>query len=62
MDNQLVTFAQATAGWGTITHWAIMDAITAGNMLYHDALVAPLAVNNLDTPRFQAGDLAVSEQ
>ncbi len=62
-DNQLVTFPQATpSGWGTITHFAIMDAITAGNGLYHDALTASKVVNALDTPRFQAGVLTVSEQ
>ena len=30
-----ITFTEAAAGddWGTISHWAIMDALTAGNML-----------------------------
>jgi len=31
-------------------------------MLYHDSVTAPLAVGNLDTARFQPGDLTVSEQ
>lgn len=61
-QNQLITFAQATGNWGTITHFAIMDAVSAGNMLYHDALTAPLAVNTDDTARFAAGQLPVSEQ
>ena len=62
MNNQLVTFPQATGSWGTLTHFAIMDAVTGGNMLYHDSLTASLPVNNLDTARFQPGQLTVSEQ
>lgn len=62
MLNQLVTFPQATGSWGTLTHFAIMDASTAGNMLYHDSLAASLPVGSLDTARFQPGDLSVSEQ
>ena len=30
-----ITFAQASGDWGTITHWAIFDAITGGNFLAH---------------------------
>ena len=30
-----ITFPQATGNWGTITHWAIFDAITGGNFLAH---------------------------
>ncbi len=29
-----ITFPTATADWGTVTHFAVMDASTAGNMLY----------------------------
>ena len=60
--NQLVTFVQATGSWGTLTDFAIFDAVTAGNMLSHDVLTAPLAVGNLDTARFQPGQLPVSLQ
>jgi hypothetical protein len=33
-----VTFAQAGASWGTVTSWAIYDAVTAGNMIAWDYL------------------------
>ncbi len=56
-----VTFPQATADWGTITHFAIMDAATAGNMLYSGALTASKTVTNGDTFKFAAGDLTVTE-
>ncbi len=29
-----ITFPQATADWGTVTYFAILDAATAGNVLY----------------------------
>ena len=30
-----ITFPQASGNWGTITHWAIYDAVTGGNFLAH---------------------------
>ena len=33
-----VEFPVCTSSWGTITHIGIMDALTAGNLLYHTAL------------------------
>jgi len=44
-----ITFAQSTGDWGTITHWAIYDAITGGNFLAHGdfsaSKAAPLGTN-----------------
>jgi hypothetical protein len=37
----VVTFPQATASWGTVTHWGIFDAATAGNLLFYGALTTP---------------------
>lgn len=55
-----VTFPEATASWGTVTHAALMDAATAGNMLMHGALAAPKAIDTGDTLRIPAADLDVS--
>jgi hypothetical protein len=33
-----VTFAQAGASWGTVTSWALYDALSAGNMICWDYL------------------------
>jgi hypothetical protein len=36
-SNAVISFAQAGAGgWGTVTSWAIYDAVTSGNMLVWD--------------------------
>lgn len=55
-----ITFAQATGNWGTITHFALFDAATAGNMLAHGALSQSKLVSESDTARFEAGDLQIS--
>lgn len=57
-----ITFPAATADWGTVTHVALMDALTAGNMLMHSPLDASKAVNNGDTFKINAGDLDVEVQ
>ena len=55
-----ITFPQATADWGTITHVALMDALTGGNMLMHTPLDASKTVNNGDTFKINTGDLDVT--
>jgi hypothetical protein len=55
-----ITFAQATGNWGTITHFALFDAATAGNMLAHGFLSQSKSINELDTAMFEAGDLEIS--
>ena len=53
-------FVTATASWGTITHFAIFDAASAGNLLFHGALTASKVVGSGDTIQFAAGDLDVT--
>ena len=55
-----VTFPQATADWGTITHIGIMDLTAGGNMLWHGALTTPKTVNSGDTLKIPTGDLDIS--
>jgi hypothetical protein len=55
-----ITFAQASGNWGTITHFALFDAATAGNMLAHGALSQSKSISESDMARFEAGDLQIS--
>ena len=55
-----LTFTQATASWGEVTHVAIHDASSAGNLLFYGALSVSKTVDNGDTFKFNAGDLDVS--
>lgn len=56
-----ITFTQASANWGTVTHVSIMDDSVTGNMLYHGPLTSSKVVNNGDTFKFNAGDLDITE-
>lgn len=55
-----ITFPEATGSWGTITHFAIFDAVTGGNMLVHGSLSASKSIDNGDTAKFAAGDLDIT--
>jgi hypothetical protein len=37
-NGAVITFAQATASWGTVTSWALYDALTSGNFINWDYL------------------------
>ena len=61
LDNaNAVTFPAATGAWGLITHFALFDAASGGNMLAHGSLSASKTVTSGDTPSFAAGDLVVT--
>ncbi|MFQ5479781.1 MAG: hypothetical protein ACE5DW_00700 [Thermodesulfobacteriota bacterium] len=55
-----LTFPQATASWGTVTHFAVFDALTAGNLLASGALTVSKAVGNGDTVKFDVGQLSAT--
>jgi hypothetical protein len=56
-----IAFPTATGNWSTASHFAIWDAATSGNMLYHGALTASKTVQTGDTARFAAGALVITE-
>lgn len=57
-DNTVaITFPNATANWGTITHIGIRDANVVGNLLFHGALTTPKAINIGDQAQFAIGEL-----
>jgi hypothetical protein len=56
-----ITFPAPTANWGTVTHFAIMDAASGGNMLIWDALTASRTILNGDpAPSFGPGALQIT--
>lgn len=61
LDNAVaITFAQATASWGTVSYVGICDAATVGNMLGWAALTTAKAVGSGDTAQFAVGALDVT--
>lgn len=55
-----ITFPAPTANWGTISHFAIYDASTAGNQIICQALTTSKTVNNGDSaPAFAIDALTI---
>jgi hypothetical protein len=52
-----IEFAEATGSWGTISHWAIFDASTGGNMLWKGTFATAKAVSSGDVAKVVVGDL-----
>lgn len=59
-NEQNIEFVEATASWGTVTHAALMDDSTAGNVLIWGVLTTPKTIENEDVFRIKAGDLDVT--
>ena len=56
-----ITFAAPTANWGVVTHFALFDAASGGNLLFWGALTASKTINNGDAaPKFLARALTIT--
>lgn len=61
LDNAgAIEFDAATENWGTMTHFALLDAAGGGNLLAHGSLTQPRTINTTDTARFLPGELEVT--
>src|SRR5262245_42349315 len=59
----LIQFPTPSANWGTVTHYGILDAATAGNLLIWDALDGSITVVlGGPAPSFPAGALQITVQ
>lgn len=58
-NSATVTFPAATAPWGTIVAWAIVDASSGGNQRTWKT-ISPISVGTGGVVRFQAGALDVT--
>lgn len=56
-----ITFPLATANWGTIQSFYLIDAASGGNVIYGGDLYTPRAVLSGDTPKFNIGQMTVTE-
>jgi hypothetical protein len=55
-----IAFAIASASWGTISHIALRDAATGGNLLYFAALDSPRSILANDVFKFLTGSVAAT--
>jgi hypothetical protein len=60
LNSAAVEFDQATGNWGTIPYFAIFDALTSGNMLYHGALTASKNIETGDVFKFATSSVSVT--
>lgn len=54
-----ITFPTASGSWGTVTHFGLFDASTAGNLRMWGALGTSKAIAASDTASFAAGALVI---
>jgi hypothetical protein len=59
-NSATVTFDVATANWGTVSHVAVMDAASAGNVLFHGPVTTSKSIETGDTFQISAGNLTIS--
>jgi hypothetical protein len=59
-NSAIVTWTASGAAYGTVVAFALMDAVSAGNMLFWADLDTSRVVNDGDTCEFAAGDLAIT--
>ena len=60
-NTNTMTFTASGGAWGTLTHFAVFDAVSGGNMLYHAVLAANRTVADGDSVTFNVGTLSVGE-
>lgn len=56
----IITFPQSSAAWGTVVAVALVDAATAGNIIWYGTLTNSKVVDQNDTVSFAASDLQLS--
>lgn len=59
-NSAAIEWPTATASWGTITHVAVFDALTSGNMLVYATLAESKTIGTGDVLRIPIGDLDVT--
>jgi len=56
----VLTFEQATADWGTITHFAVCDHSSTGAIIVHGAVNTAKNVGSGDTAKYATNSIKVS--
>ena len=59
-NGTVLQFPTATGSWGTVSHFALYDAATAGNFLGWGALNSSTAITTGNAPSFPIGSLIIT--
>lgn len=60
-NGTVFTFAAASASWGTVQSFYIVDALSAGNILYGADLTTARTIATGDTASFAVGSITITE-
>lgn len=55
-----ITFPAASANWGTIRYVAVMDASSAGNVLWWQQLTSDVTINSGNTFQFNTSSVTIT--
>ncbi len=58
--NSAAEFPAATGSWGSVSHWAIYDAATSGNQLFHGSFATAKTIATGDILKVASGDLTIT--
>lgn len=59
-NSGIVTFNTPTADWGNVQGWAVFDAVTSGNMLFHGTLDNAVYISEGQVAEFAVGALELT--
>lgn len=59
-NSNTITYDPVSGGPVTVTHFAIWDAATLGNMLYYGTLAASKTFSDTDVPSWLPGQVAIT--
>ena len=59
-NSSAIEFPTATSSFGTVSHVAVFDAATSGNLIAYAALTSSKAIDTGDVFRVPAGDLDIT--
>jgi hypothetical protein len=59
-NSAAVEFSAATGSWGTVSHFGLFDASSAGNLLIHGALTASKVIETGDILKIAIGDMDIT--
>ena len=56
----VITFAESSGDWGTISDWFVVDHLTTGNIIAYGTFSTGKAVGTGDNPSIAAGGIDIS--
>lgn len=59
-NSAAIEFAAATGSWGSVSHFGIFDAASAGNLLIHGAFTTAKTIASGDILKISTGDLDIT--